>query len=439
MSPLANSSAAPAPQRASLQAVPPPGSSRLRWTLAVVLVVALAGAGWYLRSRPQANASAVAAIKTVKAVRGPLQRTVRVTGSVTARNFSDIVVPLAQAPETRELVLISLASNGSPIKEGGLVAQIETQAVRDHLDDVEAQVKQVELDMLRLRANQQSRREAMEQQIRVAKANWERAAEDMKAAAVRSEIQREQMKLLLEEAELNFKVMQGELAMLDERQAAEWRIAELGQEGQIRHRRRHQVDIERFTIRSPRSGQVILRTINNRNGEQNQIRVGDEVGPGMAIAKVVDVSSMQVEGMMNQTESEWVRLGQKAIIRFDAYPGLELDGKVEAVGMMAVSGRRMTYWVRRVPFRIAIEGADPRVLPDLTASADVVLAEADDALLIPREAVQETGGKSVVLVKQGEAIVPREVEIGAYSNTLASVVSGLNEGDQVAIQPLEKN
>jgi hypothetical protein len=106
-----------------------------------------------------------------------------------ARNFSDIVVPLAQAPETRELVLISLASNGSPIKEGGLVAQIETQAVRDHLDDVEAQVKQVELDMLRLRANQQSRREAIEQQIRVAKANWERAAEDMKAAAVRREIQ----------------------------------------------------------------------------------------------------------------------------------------------------------------------------------------------------------------------------------------------------------
>jgi multidrug efflux pump subunit AcrA (membrane-fusion protein) len=439
MSPLANSSAAPAPQRASLQAVPPPGPSRRRWTVAVVLIAALAGAAWYLRPNPQGNPSAAASVKTVKAVRGVLQRTLRVTGSVTARHFSNIVVPLAQAPETRELVLITLASNGSPIKEGGLVAQIETQAVKDHLDDVDAQVRQVELDMRRLRANQQSRREAMEQEIRVAKANWDKAAEDMKAAAVRSEIQREQMRLLLEEAEVNYKQMQTELAFLDERQAAEWRIAELGQQGQIRHKNRHLVDLERFSIRSPRNGQVILRTINNRNGEQNQIRVGDEVGPGMAIAKVVDVSSMQVEGTINQTESEQVRLGQKAVIRFDAYPGLELDGKVESVGMMVTTGRRVNYFVRRVPVRIAIDGADPRVLPDLTASADVVLEEDDQALLIPREAVQESGGKSVVLVKQGEAIVPREVEIGAYSNTQVSVVSGLQEGDQVAIQPTEKN
>jgi HlyD family secretion protein len=440
MSPLANSSAAPAPQRASMEVVPPPRPSRRRWPVALVVIAVLIAAAWYLRPNPQARqAEAAAAVKTVKAVRGPLQRTLRVTGSVVSRNFSNIVVPLAQAPETRELVLISLPSNGAKVKEGEVIAQIETQAVKDHLDDVNSTVRQVELDMRRLRANQQSRREAMEQQIRAAKANWEKAQEDMKAAAVRSEIQREQLKLLLEEAELNYKQMHGELALLDDRQAAEWRIAELGYEGQVRHRNRHLVDLERFSIRAPRDGQVILRTINNRNGEQNQIRVGDEVGPGMAIAKVVDLSSMQVEGMINQTESEMVRLGQKATIRFDAYPGLELDGKVESVGMLAGSGRRVNYYVRRVPVRIAIEGKDPRVLPDLTASADVVLDEEEDALLIPREAVQESRGKSVVLVRQGEAIVPREVEIGGWSNTQVAVLAGLQAGDEVAIQMPEKN
>jgi len=134
-----------------------------------------------------------------------------------------------------------------------------------------------------------------------------------------------------------------------------------------------------------------------------------------------------------------VRLGQKAVIRFDAYPGLELDGKVESVGMMAGSGRRVNYYVRRVPVRIAIDAKDPRVLPDLTAAADVILEEDYDALLIPREAVQESGGKSMVMVKQGETIVAREVEIGAVSNTLASVVSGLHVGDEVALQAPEKN
>jgi multidrug efflux pump subunit AcrA (membrane-fusion protein) len=154
----------------------------------------------------------------------------------------------------------------------------------------------------------------------------------------------------------------------------------------------------------------------------------------MAFAKVVDLSSMQVDASISQTDSEIVRLGQKAVIRFDAYPGLELGGKVEAVGMMAGGGRRVSYFVRRVPVRIAIEGSDSRVLPDLTASADVVVGEQEDALLIPREAVQESGGKSVVMVKQGENVVPREVEIGGYGSTLVSVVSGLQEGEHVALQ-----
>ena len=442
MSPRPSESAAPEPQPAGLEAVKPSGPSRRRWPVAIIaliLVIAIAAVGSYVRSGAKAQQSAIAAIKTVKAVRGPLQRTLRVTGSIVARDFSNIVVPLAQAPETRDLVLISLATNGAAIKEGEVIAQLETQAVKDHLDDVEAMVRQTELDLKRLRAYQQSRREAMEQDIRAAKANWDKVQQDMKSAAVKSEIDREKLKLLLEEAELNYSQTKSELAMLDDRQQAELRISELAQEGQIRHRRRHQVDLEHFSIRAPRDGQVILRTINNRNGEQNQIRVGDEVGPGMAIAKVVDLSSMQVEASVNQSEIEMVRLGQKAVIRFDAYPGLELEGKVESVGMLAASGRRVNYYVRRVPVRIAIEGKDSRVLPDLTAAADVVLGEDSDALLIPREAVQENGGKSVVMIRQGESMVAREVEIGAVSNTLASVVSGLQVGDEVAVLAPEKN
>ena len=110
---------------------------------------------------------------------------------------------------------------------------------------------------------------------------------------------------------------------------------------------------------------------------------------------------------------------------------------VEAVGTLAVSGRRINYWVRQVPVRITIEGHDTRVIPDLTASADVVLAEQDDAILIPREAVQETDGKTIVYVKQGDNVVPREIELGASSYTQVSVSSGLQAGDEIAINKSE--
>ena len=89
--------------------------------------------------------------------------------------------------------------------------------------------------------------------------------------------------------------------------------------------------------------------------------------------------------------------------------------------------------MRGVPVRIALESTDPRVIPDLTANADVVIGQEDDTVLIPRDAVQESGGKSIVLVKEGEGVVPREVSLGGYSNTQVSVLSGLREGDQVAV------
>jgi RND family efflux transporter MFP subunit len=315
-----------------------------------------------------------------------------------------------------------------------VIAEIDGQAVKDHLDDVQATVDQSDKDLLKLRAQQQAKREALEQSIRAARAGWDKAKQDVLAGPVKSAIQREQNRLAVEEAEANYREVLGELSLLDERQAAEWRIAEMNQEYQIRHRDRHRHDLERFTVRAPRDGQVILKTI-YRHGEPGQVQLGDELAPGQPFMRVVDLSSMQVDATVSEADAELVRLGQKATIRLNAYPNLVLDGHVEAVGTLAVSGRRMSYYVRTIPVRIAIEGNDARIIPDLTASADVVLAEQDNALLIPREAVEESSGKTVVYVKDGETITPREIEVGGYSNTQVSVISGLQEGEQIAIRP----
>jgi multidrug efflux pump subunit AcrA (membrane-fusion protein) len=433
MSAFPSSPAAQAPPRARLEEIPPRPKRSRTPIVAVVLILAVAAA-WQFRVRQRNTTVPLTGVRTVKAVRGNLQRTLRVSGSISAKSYSNIFAPIVQAPDFgRGLVLISLATNGAFVKEGDVVAEIDGQSVKDHLDDVEAQVDQTALDLKRVLAQQQSRREALEQSIRAARAEWEKAQQDMKAANVKSDIQKEQLRLRLEEAQANYQEIRSELALLDERQAAEWRIAEIGQESQIRHRNRHRVDLNRFTVRAPRGGQVILRSL-YRNGEQQQVRLGDEVYPGMAFMKIVDRNNMQLEGTVNQGDSELVRLGQKALIRFDAYPGLLVDGTVEAVGMMASYNRRPSYYVRSVPVRIGLESPDPRVIPDLTASADVVIGEQDDTVIIPREAIQESGGKSIVMVKQGETLAPREVSIAGFSNTQVAVASGLQEGDLIAIQ-----
>jgi cobalt-zinc-cadmium efflux system membrane fusion protein len=91
------------------------------------------------------------------------------------------------------------------------------------------------------------------------------------------------------------------------------------------------------------------------------------------------------------------------------------------------------YWVRSVPVKIAIDGGDDRLIPDLSASADVILKEDKSATLVPLGAVHRLYGKDVVFVKNGSNFQRREVQLGLRNNTHAAVQAGLKEGDEVAL------
>src|SRR5262249_52755851 len=147
-------------------------------------------------------------------------------------------------------------------------------------------------------------------------------------------------------------------------------------------------DLRHCKVRSPMNGMVVMQTV-YRGGEMNQIKVGDQLSPGQPFMRVVDPQSMQLDASMSQTESELVRLGQRATVRFDAFPDLVAHGHVASVGAMAYNGRRINYWVRQVRVRLALDDAGSRVIPDLTASADVIVSDPAEGLVVPREAVVE--------------------------------------------------
>jgi Cu(I)/Ag(I) efflux system membrane fusion protein len=181
-------------------------------------------------------------------------------------------------------------------------------------------------------------------------------------------------------------------------------------------------------------GMVVMQTT-YRGGDMYQIRVGDRVAPGQPFMRVVDPASMQLDATMSQVESEVIRLGQRATVRFDAFPDILVKGHVKAVGALAIGGRRVNFNVRSVAVRLGLETVDPRVIPDLSASADVATETPAGGLIVPREALSGSGGRSIVYVKQGGAFVLREVELAGITNTHAAILSGIQEGEEIALQP----
>jgi HlyD family secretion protein len=413
--------------------VPAPERPRSKGIIFFFLILLLGGAIWYFRPK-QEDSSRNVSVTTIKAVRGSIESTRRLAGSITAARFANITVPILQAPDSgRGLTLTYLATNGSLVNEGELLAEIDAADMRDHLSDVEAQVSQFELDIRKRKTVQVAEMEALRQRIRVAKADLLKSKEDLKALDVRSAITQEVLKLAAEQAQAMYDQVLQELPLTEERQRAEMAVTMIDYERQLRHRNRHRHDLEHFRISSPLKGMVVLQTT-NRNGELNQIRVGDMVAPGQPFIRVVDPNSMQLEANMNQTEVELVHLGQPATIHFDAFPDMAVSGQVRGVGALAVGSRRVNYYIRRIPVRVGIDRQDARVIPDLSASADIQTDTAE-GLILPREAVTEAAGKPVVYVRQENGFAPREVEIAGANPTQVAVTGGLQEGDEIALAP----
>ncbi len=418
----------------------PPVQGKARWPYyAAAAVLAVLGAGLIFRPKAAPVPSPASTVPTIRASRGKLQETLRVAGSISAGHFSNLSAPLLQAPDTgRGLTLVFLVPSGSQVKKGQVLAEFDSQDIKDHLDDVEANIVQAQLDITRRKAQLAAQMENLRQGLRVSRATWDRAAQDARKVPVANPITQENLKLAVEEYQKAYEEAVKQLPLMEARQLADLKLYELNYEHELRHRERHQKDLARCTVHAPMAGMVVMQNV-YRGGEMNQIQAGDRLFPGQPFLSVVDPGSMQLDAMMSQAETEQVRLGQHGTVRFDAFPDIVLQAHVQAVGALAVGGRRLNYYVRRVPVRLILETHDSRVIPDLSASADVATGRPVGGILIPREALAQEvgagGGAAVVYVKQGETFVAHNVQIGGEDQTQAAVTSGLEEGQEIALQP----
>jgi len=404
--------------------------------LALGLALGL-GAIYQFWLKPQASvrAAPVLAARTTKVVTGTFVRTVRVAGQTSARHFANITVPIFRGPDSRrELTLIKLVKAGTMVKKDEIVAQLDAQVLQDHIDDMNDTVQQAENDVKRRLAEQAVDWENLQQSLRTAQAALDKARLDAKATEVRPEIQQLLDRLAVEEAEANYKQLQGDIATTKERFRAELRILDITLQRQTIHRDRHVEDLDRFTIRAPMNGLAVMQQV-HRSGEMGQIREGDQINPGQLIMKIVDPSSMQVEAVVNQAENTELRIGQPARIGLDAFPEARLRGKVYSIGALAVRlGWRESYYIRTVPVRIAIDGSDPRLIPDLSAWAEIEQERHENALLVPLEVVRWEAGNTFVQVHRDNRFEKRPVELGSRNQTHAVVLAGLQAGEEVALE-----
>jgi HlyD family secretion protein len=333
------------------------------------------------------------------------------------------------------LTLEKVVPPGTFVRKGDVVAEFDRQYMLTRLDDYRATMDQVEAGMRILEADLEVERKSHQQSIEAAKADLEKARIDLKTVPVQSAIMTERLKLLAEQAEAKYKQLLKEVSLKEITYAADRRIAELERQQALNELRRAEANADRLLVRAPIDGVVVMESI-FRSGEMARIQAGDQVQPGMLFMRIVDMSSMLVQARANQVDVERLRIGQRARIRFDAYPDLELPAHVHAIAPMPTSGGFRASYVKEVPVVLKIDKLDPRVIPDLSVSADVVLEEEDSAVVAPLAGIfrDSPDGVPYVFVQKPGGWERRPVELGVRNHVYAAVRSGLRPGEVIALE-----
>ena len=333
------------------------------------------------------------------------------------------------------------------VKAGAIVAEFDRQSQEETIDNQQANVIQAEASIDRLRANLMIEMEGLKQQVAAAQGDFQKAEFDLRTAAVKSEIEAQLLQAQMEESKATAEELGAEIVKLERSHAAQLRQTELDRDMQKLDLQRAEINADRLAIRTPIAGIVVLET-SFRGGSFAQTSVGDQVNSGALFMQVVDPSDMVLQTLVNQADIHLLRVGQQAEIHLDAYPDLVWKGRVESVAAMAGGGADMPgrgrggsgNYVRNVAVAVNILDSDPVIIPDLSASADVVLETQGDVLLAPREALNKFGEDWYVWLMGGKDQKPerRVVQVSSWNDTQAAVSAGLNEGDKLAVGHVEE-
>lgn len=186
-----------------------------------------------------------------------------------------------------------------------------------------------------------------------------------------------------------------------------------------------------YTITAPISGTII----------EKDAKVGDAVKTGDTLCIVYDLSYLEMSINVDELQISSISVGQKVQITADAVPDKTYVGTVTRVSMKGASnGGTTTY-----PVSIRIDDTDG-LRPGMNANAEIVVAEAKNALVVPNAAVVR--GSYVLVTKDSpsaanadtameapEGFVYVPVKTGVSDDDYTQIVSGIQEGDTIGYDP----
>jgi len=215
-------------------------------------------------------------------------------------------------------------------------------------------------------------------------------------------------------------------------------------------------DLSRTTIRSPMAGTVTALAV-----EEGEMVLGTQMTMGTQLMAISDLSRMEVQVDVDETDVVAVAVGQLAEVEVDALPDTLLTGRVTEIanaGTTIGAGTQME--VTNFAVTVELLAIDPRLRRGMSAAVDIVTETRRNTLFIPMQALTARRSEDLAVSdrQEGEITPPagdadeewveiafvvtadqtvelRRVLTGITGTTTIEILSGLEEGEDVVTGP----
>ncbi len=299
------------------------------------VLVVLVGAAWasyqFIQQLPQRQSL----IPTTKVRQGDIVVKTFARGELRAVRSATLTAPNLFGT----VQVTKLAEIGSFARDKDLVVEFDDAELLSRLEEKQLEIDQIDEQFKKSQADLAIRNNSDQVELLRARYAVRRAELEVKRNELLSPIDAKRNELNLEESKRRLKQLESDIKSRQEQAEAELAVLREKRQKAVVEMARERARLSQVKVLAPMSGLIAIRqNQTSRMGvgfDIPDIREGDQVQPGMPIADVLDLSELEVLGRVGELDRANLNEGQSVLLRLDAVPGKQFDGKIKSMSSTA--------------------------------------------------------------------------------------------------------
>ena len=358
--------------------------------------------------------------------KGNFKIEVNSSGELKAKKSEDIKGPSSlRAHRIWQIKITDLVSEGTYVKEGDYVAQLDKSEVATKINSAATEVEKITTEYEQARLD--TAIEMMKLRDELINLNYE--IEEKRLISNQSTYEapavQRQAEIDLEKAERKLKQSIGNISLKRMQNTAKLHQVKLSLQQEQSKLDRLDALIQELKILAPKDGMVVYK----RTWDGKKITSGSQIGWDPTVATLPDLSKMVTKTYVNEIDISHLKKGLNVSLTIDAFPDKSFTGKVVDVANV---GEQLPNSDAKV-FEVTVEinEKDTLLRPSMTTNNQILVEELTDVIYISQESVFVTESVSYVVLKTGLGTEKQKVELGKTNDNFVVILNGLIEGEKL--------